>query len=177
MTEEIIEKSEIVVGATVVAGKGLQAAARLVEYGPGRYIALPPHTVFALIERPTFVGVPGAVGHAYGLLVWQDSRVPLLDLNSLLHSDADIDLTSAPRYALIVAYQSVARGSVAYGAIGLVQLPQSITVSDNDQCELPTDSKLWSQLALSCFKYEGCEVPILDTLRLFTVSGDEGIRT
>jgi hypothetical protein len=165
-----------VVSEIAESASGPKVAARLIEYAPGRRIALPPHTVFALIEQPTFVEVPGAVAHAYGLLVWQNNRVPLLDLNSLLHSGADIKLTSAPPYALIVAYQSAARGPVAYGAIGLVQLPQTISVGDNDQCELPTDSKLWPQLALSCFKYEGCAVPILNTSRLFSVFGDAGIR-
>jgi chemotaxis signal transduction protein len=153
--------------ADSVTMEGAQAQARLSEYAQGRFIGLPPHTVYALIEHPAFVVVPGAASYAWGLLAWQDMRIPLIDLNVLLHSGTETGLCSAPRYALIVAYQRVARGPVEYGAIGLVELPKSITVSDDAQCELPTDSVRWKQLALSCFRHEGYPVPILNTARLF----------
>ncbi len=144
-----------------------QVAARMVEYANGRHIALPPHTTYALIAQPTFEAVPGGAHYAYGLLTWQDTRLPLLDLNALLHGDPSTGLSTAPRYALIVAYQSAARGPLAYGAIGMDSLPQTIAIGDEAQCELPGDSRLWPELAVSCFQHEGEAVPILDTSRLF----------
>ncbi len=147
---------------------GPKAVARLIEYARGRHIALPPHTTYALIENPAVVTVPGAAHYAYGLLTWQDTRVPLLDLNALLHADSGAVQTAMPRYALIVAYQSRARGPLEFGALGLAALPQTVAIGDEAQCELPSDSRLWSRLALSCFQHEGQAVPILDTARLFT---------
>ncbi len=151
--------------AAEAAESGPQVAARLIEYARGRYIALPPHTTYALLEHPEVVGVPGAAHYACGLLTWQNMRLPLIDLHALLHADTEPSI--APRYALIVAYQSAARGPLAYGAIGLAALPQTIAIGDEAQCALPGDSKLWPLLALSCFQHEGQAVPILDTARLF----------
>lgn len=153
--------------ANPAAEPGLQVAARLIEYAEGRYIALPPLTTYALIEQPAVVEVPGAACYAYGLLTWQSTRLPLIDLNTLLHADAGAVPASSPRYALVVAYQSAARGPLAYGAIGLSRLPQTITIGDDAQCALPDDSKEWPRLALSCFLHKGQAVPILDTARLF----------
>lgn len=157
----------VATAAPVEPEPGPRAAARLIEYQRGRYIALPPHTTYALIERPTVAQVPGAARYAYGLLAWQGIRLPLIDLDALLHADTSAALPSAPRYALVVAYQSVARGPVEYGAIGLVGLPQTIAVGDEAQCELPGDSDLWPLLALSCFQHSGQAIPILNTAILF----------
>ena len=141
--------------------------ARLIEYAPGRHIALPPHTTYALIENPVIATVPGAAHHACGLLRWQGELLPVLDLGALLHPGASAAAAATPRYALIVAYQSAPRTPLAYGAIVLEQLPQTIAVSDDAHCALPDDSELWPLLALSCFRHEEQAVPILDTARLF----------
>ncbi len=149
---------------------GEKAIARLIAYGHGRYIALPPHTTYALLESPTVVGVPGAARYACGLLSWQGARLPLLDLEVLLHPAASEGAPEPPRYALVVAYQSFPRGPVAYGAIALTELPQTIAVGDDAQCPLPSDSDLWARLSLSCFHHQGRAVPILDTARVFADS-------
>lgn len=146
---------------------GPQVAARLIEYAPGRHIALPPHTTYALLEQPEVVAVPGAAHYAYGLLTWQDTRLPLLDINALVNANPGEGLPAAPRYALIVAYQGVPRGPIAYGAIGLDTFPQTIAVGDDAQCDLPADGPRWPLFALSCFRHEGQAVPILDSARLF----------
>lgn len=152
--------------AEAAAPSGPRAVARLVVYAPGRQIALAPHTTYALLENPAAVAVPGAARHAYGLLTWQDTRLPLIDLNVLLHPDAGTP-TATPRYALIVAYQREAHGPLAYGAIGLSELPQTVLIGDESQCALPDDSRLWPLLALSCFEHQGQAIPIVDTARVF----------
>jgi hypothetical protein len=43
--------------------------------------------------------------------------------------------------------------------------------------ELEQSNSAAIELALSCLKYDGYEVPILDTLRLFCVSDNDGITT
>jgi len=149
-----------------------KAAARVLEYAPGRHIALAPYATYALIENPDVARVPGAARYAYGLVTWQDKRLPLIDLNILLHPDSAAASSAAPRYALVVAYRNQARGPLAYGAVGLSALPQTVFASDEDQCALPADSTLWPQLALSCFRHEGQAVPILDAAGLFATRRD-----
>ena len=154
--------------ATVKPAPGSRATARLVEYANGRYIALPPHTTYALADQPAYDSAPGVAHYAYGLLTWQGTRLPLLDLNALLHGNPSAVQSTPPRYALIVAYQRVARGPLEYGAIGMNSLPQTISIGDEAQCALPGDSRLWPQLALSCFQHDENTVPILDTSLLFS---------
>lgn len=176
MDAELEQSSEDLGAASAAAGMpdGASAApraiARLVEYHRGRHIALPPHTTYALIEGPEPVAVPGAAACAYGLIVWQGMRLPLIDLAVLLHPGAGPTLDGLPRYALIVAYQRVPRGPLEYGAIGMHELPQTIAVADDAQCDLPADSALWPVLAQSCFQHEGRAVPVLDTTRLFAAA-------
>jgi hypothetical protein len=153
--------------AALPVDAGPRAVARLVEYAPGRQIALPPHTTIELLENPAVVTVPGAAYYACGLLAWQNRLLPLIDLHALLRAYPGANSAVAPRYALVLAYQRVPRQPVEYGAISLAVLPQTVTVSDEAQCELFTDSDLWPLLALSCFKHEGRTVPILDTAKLF----------
>jgi chemotaxis signal transduction protein len=168
-----VEISPLAVPADVAAAEPRpQVSARLIEYAHGRSIALPPHTTYALIENPSITVVPGAANHALGLLIWQEMRLPVLNLHALLHPGTNTAAASAPRYALVVAYQRAARAPLAYGAFALDQLPQTIAVSDDEQCELPDDSKMWAQLALSCFRHNGVAVPILDTARLFSTRPD-----
>ncbi len=155
------------VAATEAPEVGPQVMARLIKYGHERHIALPPHTTYALIEEPEVRKVPGAALYAYGMLNWEGMLLPLIDLDVLLHSGSRTVQPAPPRYALVVAYQCIASGPLEYGAIGLAELPLTIAVDDEAQCELPADSSLWTQLALSCFRHEEGAVPILDTARLF----------
>ncbi len=153
-------------GEAAAAAHGPRAAARLIAYQPGRYVALPPHTTYALIEQPEIAAVPGAARYAHGMITWQGGRIALLDLNALLYG-ASVAPGAVPRYALVAAWQGRAGAPLGYGAIGLHELPQTISVGDDMQCGLPVDSERWPQLALACFEYQGQAVPILDTARLF----------
>lgn len=156
------------VASAVVAQPTLQVPARLLEYAPDCYVALPPQVTYGLLENPIVVAVPGAASCAYGLVTWQGARLPLLDISTLVYEDAAEMLTDAPRYALIVAYQHAPRTPLIFAALGLASLPQTIVIGDAAQCPLPLDSKRWVQFSLSCFSYRGQAVPILDTAKLFT---------
>jgi chemotaxis signal transduction protein len=142
------------------------ALARLAEYAPDRWIALPPHVTLELVEHPQPVPVPGAAAHACGLLAWQGRQLPMLDLGVLLHGGGAAR-DEALRYALVVAFQSAPGMPVEHGALRVLELPRTMQVGDDAACELPTDSPLWPQLAASCFECEGRVVPIVDTARLF----------
>ena len=143
------------------------ATARLLEYAHGAFIALPPHTTLEIIEHPVFLVVPGAAYYAYGLMPWQGRHIPLIDFDAVQRAHQSLHRTAAPRYALVVAYQSAPYAPLEHGAIGLAGLPQTIQVKDSEWCDLPIDGDIWPLLALSCFRHDGLTVPILDTARLF----------
>src|ERR1035438_7427992 len=108
LTLDKVDYTLEVIGATATEMDSKpKASARLIEYAPGRKIALPPHTTYGLIENPEVVVVPGAIDYAYGMITWQNVRLPLLNIEMLLHTDMNILQADIPRYALIVAYQSV----------------------------------------------------------------------
>jgi chemotaxis signal transduction protein len=164
MTQEPVPE---VVGRDLPEATTARAAARLLEYAHHAYVALPPHTTLEIIEHPVVLAVPGAAYYAYGLLPWQGRHIPMIDFDAVQRAHQTAHRIAAPRYALVVAYQSAPHAPLEHGAIGLAGLPQVIHVEDRDWCDLPTDSDMWPLLALSCFRYEGSVVPILDTARLF----------
>ena len=156
--------------ADAVADAGLALApARLLQYKPDGCVALPVHTTIELLDGPLMIDVPGATGYCNRLVRWRGQWLALLDLDTLLHACTGAGRAGAPRYALVVAWQHAPGWPVEHGAIGLATLPQTVGVGDQAGCELPADSALWPLLALSCFRHEGHEVPILDTARLFAV--------
>lgn len=153
--------------AEAVGPQAAGAPARLVEYAPGRWIALPVHTTIELLEHPRPAIVPGAAGYAWGLLGWQGQRIPMIDLEALCRAQPHDERAAAPRYALVVAFQRGPRQAVEHGAIGLSEMPQTVTVRDAAACGLPQDSPLWPRVALACFRHGEQAVPVVDTGRLF----------
>jgi hypothetical protein len=147
----------------------VQVMARMVEYAPGRFVALPLLACYALLENPAGIPVPGVARYAHGLLAWQRSYIPMIDLNALLLGKPAS--AQAPRYALVVAYLGAGeKGKLEFAALALHALPLNIMVGDDSQCALPDDCALWGELALSCFVHDGHAVPILDTTKLFAAS-------
>ena len=151
------------------------AVARIIEFAPGRRAALPPHTTLEIVEDPRPVPVPGASRHAYGLLTWQQRRIPMIDLDALLDGGSSAGPPAAPRFALVVAWQDAPGEPVQQGAIALQQLPQTVEVHDAQQCDLPRDSDGWPYLATACFSHAGQAVPIVDTARLFNAGAAAAI--
>ena len=144
-----------------------RAVALLAQYARGRAVAFAPHAALELIERPVVMPVPGMPYYAHGLLRWQASVVPLIDLHTLLRAHADTAL-APPRYALILAWQHAAGAPLAHGAIGLQARPQRMVVDAGSKaCPLPNDSDLWPLIAISCLRKGEQVFPILDTSRLF----------
>ena len=147
------------------------AVARVIEYARGKFAALPPQTTLELIEGPRPLSVPGAARYACGLLARQDKRLPMIDLDALLHTQTRRARPEAffP-YALVLAWQAAPGQALEQGAIGIMDLPLSVTVNDAAACDLPGDSELWPRIARACFLHGGDEehpVPIIDTSLLF----------
>lgn len=140
--------------------------ARLLEYRPGRCVALAPHAALELLDRPPLTPVPGAPYYCPGLVAWQDRQLPLVDLNVLLR--AYPDAAAAPlSHVLVVAWQPAPRQPLQYGALCAPALVRGVQVADGQHCALPTDSDLWPHIARACFELDGTAVPVVDTTLLF----------
>ena len=143
-----------------------RAPARLLEFDRNRHVALAVHATIEIVERPEIVGVPGAAYYMLGMMRWQDRHIAVLDLCTLLNAHLK-DGAPRMRHALVVAYQTAARKPIEYAAIATIGLPQTVQVSDDAKCDLPTDGDLWPLISLSCFLHHDQRVPIVDTGRLF----------
>ncbi len=129
-------------------------------------VALAPHSAMELVEQPEIMTVPGCSYYALGLMKWQGQHLAVLDLASLLNAYAKPSRSRA-RHALVVAYQSAPGQPLEYGALACVELPQTLQVSDDKQCPMPSDSDLWPLIASSCFSDANGPVPILNLSRVF----------
>ena len=145
-----------------------RAAARLLEYHRGRFVAFPAHTTLELIERPPLVEVPGAPYYCRGMVEWQGRQIPLIDLHTLLCAYPKESVYARPLgHVLVLAFQRAPREPLEYGALCAPALLRMVNVTDNQQCALPVDSDLWPWISIACFSHDGQAVPILDTARLF----------
>ena len=144
----------------------IRAAARLLEYRAGAFVAFAPHATVTLVEEPRVAAVPGAPYYALGLMQWQGGWIPLIDLNALVRGYPEADL-AVPRHVLVLAWQPVPGAPLEHGAVCARLLVRMIEVEDAQACELPADSDLWPWIAMSCFEHEGRSVPIRDTAKLF----------
>ena len=166
MDRQIQDRVEDLEPPPEAAPREARTPARLLEYRHGGFVAFPAHTTVGLIECPPVVAVPGAPYYCRGLVAWQERRLPLLDLHTLLRA------YPAPNeppigHVLVLAYQSAPGLPLDYGAVCARSLVRMIEVADSQACALPGDSDLWPWISLSCFEHEGHCVPVLDTARLF----------
>ena len=172
MYADLIETDEVLAaefGETRAADEQvLRAPARIIEYQPQKYAALPVHTTIAILECPELVAVPGAHEFGLGMLNWQDRWISVIDLGALLHGTRSMVAGAKPN-VMIVAYQTAPKQALQYGGIATMSLPATISVADEQQAPLPDDSLLWPVIAASCFMHEGQAIPVLDTSRLFNM--------
>lgn len=144
------------------------AAARVVSYARDKRVAFAPHATQELLENPQWMTVPGGAYYARGLLYWQNRHIPFIDLESLLQAYPAFDPHAPVHYAMVLAYQTAPHEPLQYGAIAITDIPHTQTVSDADFSPLPSDSDMWAELAISCFKQNGQVTPILDAAKIFS---------
>lgn len=151
-----------------VLSAGDAAMAYLLQYADAAAVAFPAHVSKEFIDCPQYIlRVPKAAGYAYGMIEWRKQWLPLIDLKTLLHPGQTLtDFSVIPPYCLILAYRN-AYGRIAFAAVGLQKMPEIVYVRNEDFCQLPDTSHLWSSVAISCFSYKQEPVPILSTEKLF----------
>jgi chemotaxis signal transduction protein len=147
------------------------APAWLLEYADGQFVAFGLHTTLALVEKPSFIHVPGAPRHALGLMDWNARRIPLLDLDRLNGCGAQPG-RAAPSHALVLAWHRPGLAKAEFGAVAAARLVTMIEVRDAQQCPVPADAGFLSEAADAWFEHRGQRVAVIDTARLF--GGREG---
>lgn len=141
-----------------------QVQARLLQISDSQAIALNVNHALEVLEQPSFIAVPESMHYAYGLMQWQARWIPLIDMGCLIEK-TQVNREHNPKHALVVAYQDDTSG-LQFGAIATARLPSTITVTNQQQCSLPAETR-WQQLALSCIKINELPIPIVSISALF----------
>ncbi len=141
------------------------ADAWLLQYAPSRYIAMASTACQEIVESPQILTVPAIRDYGLGLMRWRDQWLPLVDLHSLLLG-AEKRPFDDTAHCITAAYYTPEQ-EIAYVALSLPYFPHMIKVNDSALCALPTDSDIWPTISQSCFRYQNCRVPIVDSNKLF----------
>lgn len=165
------------------------APALLVDISPTQRIAFAVHYGVEVLESPVIQPVPCSAVHSLGMVRWQNRWIPLMNLEALLaqtpkhssdsqeppaHKDNSLTL------ALVLACDNTgvanapsndeqldASQQVKYGAVLLHRVPFSVGVTNRDQCQMPSDNRIWQHIAISCFRHENKPTPIVSPSKLF----------
>jgi hypothetical protein len=139
-----------------------QMNAWILDFGMGYTAAVGGREVLHLIDIPASYVVPCTPAYCNSVLFWQNRVLPLMDMASRV---GDVAL-QAP-FAAVVGYQKARGEFPQFGAIQLLSPPVHVAVDDEQACELPPEAEIWRDLSISCFKYQGRAVPVLNLNRLF----------
>ena len=142
-----------------------EAAAWLLNIGGGILAAVGERELLHLAPQEELFEVPLSTRHCRSVLPWQEELLPVWNIAGWLDRDAPND---SHRIAGIVGYQSRRLEAPRLGVIALAEPPVRTRVSDSQACELPQEEPGWKAIAISCFRYRGTPVPILDLCRMFT---------
>lgn len=134
----------------------------VLDLGMGYKAAVGGRELLHLIDVPQSFAVPCTPLYSQSVLFWQGKLLPLTDVAARLNGS----MQQAP-FVAVVGYQYKRGEYPQFGALQLASPPQQIEVSDAQACSLPHETQGWSELAISCFEYEGQAVPVLNLNRLF----------
>lgn len=118
-----------------------------------------------LLQFPVLHAVHGGPFYCSRVLIWQNRILPAMDLAAWLRGK-QVNRTFI--LAAVVAYQDTRSIEPQYGSILLSELPRQIMVDDSQACSLPEKPRGWSNIAISCFDFDGKPVPILNLSHIFS---------
>ncbi|OUS13716.1 hypothetical protein A9Q89_01720 [Gammaproteobacteria bacterium 53_120_T64] len=119
--------------------------------------------IYIYPELPPVFAIPQTPAHVLGVLNWQQSLVPVIDLGRHwgLQSEPNCAASQSVMVLLMLA-------DTRLGAMALEQIPERVMVADSSQCELPASLEPWQALTASCFMDASHgAVPILDLNAVF----------
>ncbi len=136
----------------------------LLDFGQGLRAAVGAHEMSHVLTEADIFNIPRCPYYCNEVIVWENEVLPVLDVGALLTGrkiERKNDLLGIAVYQLTDIH-------VSYVAMRLVDLPQSVYITDDDACPLPEHQELWRPIAISCFKYEETAVPVIDLAFLFS---------
>lgn len=139
-----------------------QANAWLITLANRQRIALPWLSCQEVLRAPSIIPVPGQPGFSHGICFWHGQCVPVLDFHALFSATSVLKM---PAYALIISFEN--NHQVAYGALGLSELPELIRTDDTNFCSLPANRARWAMFVNSCFRYQQMPIPVIDPQKIF----------
>lgn len=125
----------------------------------GHYFAVSDVEMMEFIPSILIHPVPITPEYCKHVIEWREYLIPVVNIAVLF----DHQKQDRIQQIGIFAYQLADNQPLNYIAIALQATPAHISVIDAQLCDLPhyfTQDK--RQLALSCFSYNGCPVPILN---------------
>lgn len=152
----------------------MESKAWLFKVGHQAYAAVGERElVHVLPYRPQLFEVPHTPAYCRYVTVWQDQILPVMDFG-LRIGGSTLELSDTTEIELdwliaVVAYHPLERSKIGYGALLLKNIPERITVGDDQQCVATEVDARWFGLVSSCFEHALYgRVPILDLAYSFS---------
>lgn len=137
----------------------------VLDLGMGYRAAVGGRELLHLIDVPKTFEVPCTPPYCHRVVSWQERLLPVMDITSRLNG-----VEQQAQFIAVVGYQKKRGEYPQFGALLLTSPPQQISVNDEQACDLPEDSKDWSDFSISCFDYQGSAIAVLDLNKLFTTT-------
>jgi chemotaxis signal transduction protein len=135
--------------------------------------------IHVLPYTPRLFIVPQTPEYCRQVMRWEDLLLPVMNLSARFGSNNEqpfADSTTELEFEMlvgIVAYRPDTSGNkIAHGALMLNRIPERVTVSDEQACDIPSGSRDWAAASLACFEHpvHGA-MPILDLRYIFAAAG------
>lgn len=131
----------------------------LLDFGNGLQAAVGHHEMWQVLLSPVLFEIPCTPPFAREVLVFQERILPVLDVYYFFHHKS---ILTKSNIVGIAVYQDDPTQPIRYGCLHLASMPQNITVSDSEICELPEEQPFCEPLALSSFSQNEVAIPIIN---------------
>lgn len=150
--------------------ESVSSRAWLLDFGKGLRAAVGAHEMSQVLLATQLHEVPCTPFYANEVFIFQESILPMLDVAALItgHADDMAHLHVGSNIIGLALYQLNPTDPAHYAGLRLTTLPVNIFVADDQFCELPTRLSFWQPAAISCFKLNDTEIPIIDLAKLFS---------
>jgi len=121
------------------------------------------HQAVEYIESPVLQYVPLTPEYSTHVLFWQNSIIPVIDMNLLFEKPA----ATSNQHIMVVAYQKKDYAPLQHVAFILSSAPEKIMVNDDDASELPDFyPQMLKPSVLSIFNYNQKLTSVLNIAQL-----------